>query len=348
MKIEVKTNFFIFFYILSPNLSNENIKKGITYGVLGVFLIGLQPIVANARPSYLDAYIFAAMTTIIESLLFFPLMLLERRKLKSEKQNGTMDVEIVERKLHGWKANKILLFLVGLNFGIMQILFFLGYEWAGSINGALAQKTTVLFSLLFGYLLLGERITKVQVLFSILLFIGLIFAVTEGSFDLLSFNPGVIVLLITTCFWMLAHTLTKPVFRRNEATPTQMVFVRNLISGLILFSTYFIFFPLENLSFFLDPVNNFFFITMGVVYGSGLFCWYNSLENLDVSKASILASPTPIATAFFSFIIFQEILSIFQLIGSFIVIISIIIIFKSKPNPKEGDLESSEEENTTE
>jgi hypothetical protein len=72
------------------------------------------------------------------------------------------------------------------------------------------------------------------------------------------------------------------------------------------------------------------------------------LENLDVSKASILASPTPIATAFFTFIIFQEILSIFQLIGSLIVIISIIIIFKSKPKPKEDDFQSSERENTTE
>jgi drug/metabolite transporter (DMT)-like permease len=323
-------------------LSGENIKKGVIYGVLGVFLIGLQPIVANARPTYLDAYIFAAMTTIIEALLFTPLMLLERRKLKSQKgENENIESKVIERKLNGWKDNKLLLIYVGLNFGIMQILFFVGYRIAGSINGSLAQKTTVMFSLLFGYLLLGERITKVQVLFSIILFIGLIFAVTEGSFDILNFNLGVLILLITSCFWMLAHTLTKPLLRRSEATPTQIVFIRNLVSGIILFSTYFIFFPLENLGYFLNPVNNFFFITMGIVYGSGLYCWYNSLDNLDVSKASILASPTPIATALFSFLIFQEILSIYQLIGAIIVIISIVVIFKTKPKEVNQISESS-------
>lgn len=323
-------------------MSGENIKKGVIYGVLGVFLIGLQPIVANARPTYLDAYIFAAMTTIIEALLFAPLMLLERRKLKSQKEeNENTESKIIERKLNGWKDNKLLLIYVGLNFGIMQILFFVGYRIAGSINGSLAQKTTVMFSLLFGYLLLGERITKVQVLFSFILFIGLIFAVTEGSFDILNFNLGVLILLITSCFWMLAHTLTKPLLRRSEATPTQIVFIRNLVSGIILFSTYFIFFPLENLGYFLNPVNNFFFIAMGIVYGSGLYCWYNSLDNLDVSKASILASPTPIATALFSFLIFQEILSLYQLIGAIIVIISIVVIFKTKPKESNQISESS-------
>ncbi len=323
-------------------MTGENVKKGVIYGVLGVFLIGLQPIVANARPGYLDAYIFAAMTTIVEAILFAPLILLERRKLKSnQEENENNESEIIERKLNGWKDNKLLLIYVGLNFGVMQIFFFVGYRIAGSINGSLAQKTTVMFSLLFGYILLRESITKTQIFFSAILFVGLIFAVTEGSFDLLNFNLGVLILLITSCFWMLAHTLTKPLLRRNEATPTQIVFIRNFISGIFLFSTYFIFYPSENLGYFLDPINNFFFIAMGVVYGSGLFCWYNSLDNLDVSKASILASPTPIATALFSFIIFQEILSIYQLIGAIIVIISIIVIFKTKPKEPHQIPESS-------
>ena len=54
-------------------------KKGILFGGLGVFFVGLQPIIANARPQSLDSYIFAAMTCLIEAAIFFPLILVERR-----------------------------------------------------------------------------------------------------------------------------------------------------------------------------------------------------------------------------------------------------------------------------
>ena len=59
-------------------------RKGLIFGVLAVIFVGLQPIVANARPEVLDAHIFAAMTCLIEALIFFPLMLFEIKSINSK------------------------------------------------------------------------------------------------------------------------------------------------------------------------------------------------------------------------------------------------------------------------
>ena len=307
-------------------------QKGIIYGILATFLIGLQPVVANARPLIIDPFIFAATTCLVEAIIFLPLVIRERKRLKKFIEVGSENKEILRSKLNGWrkKKNKYLLLYVGLTFGYGHILFFLGYQLAGSINGSLAQKSTVIFSIIFGFLILKEKITKIQILFCFLLLFGLILAVTQGSFNLLELNLGVIFLLLLTCFWMLAHTLTKPVFSRNESTPTQMVFIRNAIGGFFLILTYFIFFPLENMSLFYDPVNVFYMWAMGIVYSSGLWAWYKTLSYLDVMKSSILVASTPITTAFYATLLLGENFTIFHALGTIIIIFSILGIMYRK------------------
>ncbi len=309
-------------------MENKNLKKGIIFGILGAFFIGLQPVVANARPMIIDAYIFAAMTMTVEATIFFPLMLIERNKIRYNYKNNSIYIEELNSLLYGYKRNKLLLIFVGIAFGVGMFLFFLGYQLAGAINGSLAQKSALFFSLLFGFLILREKISKKQILFSILLFFGLILAVTQGSFNLLEFNAGVLILLLLACIWVFTHTISKPMLNRKEATAIQMVCMRNAIGGLILITTYLLFFPTENLNIFSDPLNYFWFFTMGIVYGSGLFCWYKTLIYLDISKASILVAPTPIITAIFAIIFLRENFTIYHLIGTVIVMFSIVMIVR--------------------
>ena len=99
--------------------------------------------------------------------------------------------------------------------------------------------------MILGYFILKERITKLQIIFSIVLFLGLAIGITQ-FFSLVEFSLtiliGVGILLAISFLWMIGHTLTKPIFDRKEATPIQMVFIRNFLSGLFLIITYFIFF----------------------------------------------------------------------------------------------------------
>lgn len=305
-------------------------KKGIIYGIFADLFIGLQPIVANARPEYIDPFIYAALTVLFESVVLSPVMILKRRKVRKKYKKELISQEDFYSLLYGFKENKLLLLFIGAVFGGGQILFFIGYRLAGSINGALAQKSTIFFSLLFGYLLLKEKITKLQILFSAFLFFGLILAVTEGSFNLLEINIGVLVLIILTCLWMFAHTLTKPIFQRNEAVPSQMVVIRNAIGAVILFSIFLIFFPFEVLKMLSDPIYIFWGFLMGMTYGVGLFFWYQTLSHLDVSKASILVSPTPVVTAIFATLLLNESFTLFDFLGTLVVIISIMVIMKEK------------------
>lgn len=311
-------------------MTDEDLKKGIIFGIFANCFIGLQPIVANARPDYIDPFIYAALTVLFESIVLLPFMILKRRKIKAKYKDGLISQEDFHSLLYGFKENKLLLLFIGAVFGGGQILFFIGYRLAGSINGALAQKSTIFFSLLFGFLLLKEKITKLQIIFSTFLFFGLILAVTEGSFNLLEINSGVLILILLTCLWMLAHTLTKPIFQRKEAVASQMVVIRNAIGAIILFGIFFIFFPFQVFEMISDPIYILWGLLMGATYGIGLFFWYQTLAHLDVSKASILVSPTPIVTAIFATVFLHEIFTIFDLIGTIIVIISIIMIIKEK------------------
>jgi len=311
-------------------LSN-NRKKGLIFGAVGTILVGFQPIIANSAKS-IDSHVFAAMTCLIEATIFLPLMILEMR-MNKRKERRNPDVMSNNSILTSLKKNFWLIAFIGIIFSINQLLFFVGYRLAGAINGSLTQKTSVFFGLLFGFLLLKEKISKIQIVFSIVLFLGLLIAITQGSLNFLTFNTdvliGVLILLLITALWMFGHTMTKQLFSRNDFTPTQMVFIRNMLSGVILIITYFTFSPVD-LSVFFNPYNQFFFIIMGTVYGLGLFCWYKTLSYLDVSNATIVLSPTPIVTAIFATFILGEFFTPFHLIGAALVIFSIIIIIKQK------------------
>ena len=310
---------------------SNNLRKGIIFGVIGTILVGFQPIVAVSTKS-IDSHAFAAMTCLIEAIIFLPLMILEIN-VNKRKKSGNPELEEKISFLASCRKNFWLLIFIGIIFSVNQLLFFVGYRLAGPINGSLTQKTSVFFGLIFGFLLLKEKISKLKMVFSFVLFFGLVVAITPGSLNFSSFNTegfiGVLIILLITAIWMFGHTMTKPLFSRKDLTPTQMVFIRNTLSGIILIFTFFSF-SSANLGIFYNPLNWFFFILMGIVYGLGLFCWYKTLSYLDISNATIVLSPTPIVTAIFATFLLGELFTIFHLIGSVIVILSIVIIVKLK------------------
>ena len=312
-------------------MPDKDYLKGIGFALIALFLISFQPIVAIARPKVLDVYLFAAMTCIFIALFMLPLVLLERRKLSLQIRGSISKSEENTLLLNGWKSHKKMLLYLGINFAIAQILFFAAYELAGgAVNGSLAQQTSIIFALVFGFFINHERVKKTQIIFSFVLLFGLTFAITQGSFNLLEFNVGVGLMIITTAIWMIAHSLTRPILDRDEITATQLVFIRNIISGAILFSTYFIFFPLSNIYLLFDPINMFFFIAIGFFYAFDVLYWYRAIQKIDVSKATIIVSPMPILVAFLAYLILGEIFTIYHLIGTLIVICSIIMIVRKK------------------
>ena len=309
-----------------------NTKKGLLFGIITVFLVGLQPVIANSRPEIIDAFIFAAITALIEAVIFLPLYYFERRKLR-------LNQEIDKNKslLNGWKKkdNIKLLLLIGITFAIIPILLYIGYKITGPTNSTIILKTEIIFGLLFGFLMLNEKVTKIQILFCLILFIGLFFTITQGFSTIDELNIGVLILIISVASFTFIHALTKVKFDKNELFPTQIVFIRNLISGLLLLVLYLIFFPLDNLQIVFNPNYFLYFLFMGLDYGFSLYFWYKTLTFIQIGTATIVNSLTPFSTALFAFIILGDPFTPFHLIGVIIIIISIIVIVREKENKKD-------------
>jgi drug/metabolite transporter (DMT)-like permease len=162
-----------------------------------------------------------------------------------------------------------------------------------------------------------------------------VIAITDGSLNINEFNLGVLILLFSGLLFTLVHTLTKISFERNELFPSQVVFLRNIISGVLLTILYFLIFPLENFAIIIDPYNFMFFLLMAIDYGASLYLWYKALTYIQIGKASIIISLTPIVSAFFSFIILGTMFTFFHLIGTIIVIFSIFMIVRGKKGEKD-------------
>jgi drug/metabolite transporter (DMT)-like permease len=69
---------------------------------------------------------------------------------------------------------------------------------------------------------------------------------------------------------------------------------------------------------------------MAIDYGFSLFLWYKTLSYIQIGKASFINSLTPVSTAVFSFLILGNILTIYHLVGTLIIIVSIYFIVREK------------------
>ncbi len=305
---------------------NRKIKLGVIYASISIFVGGILPVVANLRPAMLDSQIFSGMSSLFQVLFFVPILLIERwLDKKGSKDDGNSPKFHADGKFYFGKSKWKAFIVVGLTTSLIYFLYFEGLMLAGSINGTLALKTTSIFGLLFGYLLLKERITKIQVLFAFVLFFGLVLAVTQGAFYILELNFGVILVLICAAFWMVVHTCSKPYLSNEIVTPSELLIARNLIAAAILIGSYALIFG-EQLGMILNPINAFFYIIMGLIYGTNLYCWYKMLKYFDVYLTTIIITPQIIITSLFGVILLGEPFTIYHLIGIIMIIGSIIVI----------------------
>ena len=316
---------------------SKNAKLGILYAIISNIFGGLQPVIANMRPDIFDSYLFAGMTAFIQFIMFLPIFIIETKLLSRNKNKKDEKINNNKKhlKLYFGKSKYTLFIIVGITFSLVMFLYYSGLEIAGSINGVLALKTTAFFGLIFGYLLLKEKINIVQIIFSCLLFFGLIVAVTQGNFSLLQLNFGVILIIICAAIWMVGHTITRPYLQKEIISSSEIIIWRNLMTAIVLLLSYLIIFsPLKMFNLLIDPNNAFYYILGGVIYGINVFCWYQIIKYLDVSIATIIITPQVIFTAIFASILLGEAFTIYHLIGLILILISIIVINLKRSKPK--------------
>jgi len=317
-------------------MENYDLRKGLINGIITVLLIGLQPVISISRPSIIEPFPFSTITVIFMAIIFFPIFLIERFRLKSLSKRDSNDR--VTSLLSGWKQiRNIRLFVgIGIIFSIVPVLLIVGYDLAGAVDSSLALKSEVIIALLSGYLFLNEkRISKIQIFFCIFLILGLLIAITRGFGELFEINLGILIIVLAVIIFTIAHTFTKSGFDRNEISPIQVVFIRNVLSGIIMLLTYFIFFPIEGLIIVFSPEYLIYPFLMALDWGFSLLFWYRTLSYISIGKAGVIMSLTPISSAFFSWIILGTEITYFHLIGISIMIVSIYMIVRETTDKEE-------------
>lgn len=302
--------------------------KGILFGLCGMVIESLLPIISNTRPVELDPVFFSLWTMIIETIFIYPIFLRERMLVRSQQLNTTNIIQPI-RKFSRYQLFGISI-LIGLIFSMSLVFQYWGFTIAGTIVGSIMLKSSLIFSMLLGFLYLHETITQRQLIYTCLLLFGLIICMTNGFQIGLNFNLGAVVLFFVPLFWMIGHSFTKLLLNNHIAPPMQILLNRISWGSIILCLFYCIFYPIANFALLLDAKNFLWLAMAGLDYALAHICWYSVLKYVPLSKSTVIYSFTPILSSLLALVLLNEIWNPIIIVGMFIVIGAIFLIMQEK------------------
>ncbi|MHA2429573.1 MAG: EamA family transporter, partial [Promethearchaeota archaeon] len=207
---------------------SPNRNKGILLSFVSLFLLGMLPIISNSRPSDLNALDFAFYLSLWELICAVPLFIFEL----SKKNSGVFQKSIE------WKIRKktyLIMGITGFIFSISTFLYVFAFETAGTVSAAIAIQTYPLFSILWEFILFKKKKRLGEIIFTLIMIIGIYYLGTEGTWLISGFSPWFAVALIVPFLWGIAHVTIKNTLDTSPITPNQVTFFRVLISSIILF-----------------------------------------------------------------------------------------------------------------
>lgn len=290
-------------------------KKGTLIVALNAVIVGLQPVIARGRPAAMDAFFYASATVLFEGLFLVPSTFLagsaRRRALKTVLRDY-------------WPR----VLLIGVVFASAQILVYVGIEQAGSVTLSVITKMEVVYSLVVGYYVLKERVTRRQAAFAGVALVGVVLAITQGH--LATFAWTHLVFLVIPVLWLLGHAVAKPLLARGDVTPVQLTCLRTLTSAAFLIPLYAVVAGGYPWAAYLDPGNLLFILLIALSYLAGHLFWYTGLRLINLTLAYQLIVPSPIFTALFAYLLLAEPLTIYHAIGVALVVGSLLVIVRDR------------------
>ena len=291
--------------------TSHNSKLGIVYIVLCILLWSLIPTVAKFAQNSLDHHQYLFYSSIISFLSIFVVSLFQGNL----KELFTYSKKII-----------IVLFALGFLDFLYYLLLYFGYKNANGLEVLVIQYMWPIFIVFLSLTILKEDFTKIKLISVILGFVGVLLVITKGDFSTLNFSQIdiLLIVMIGSLSFALFSVLSKVV--KIDATNAVMIYFFSAIIYSIISIQYFSEFTLPTSKDWISILINGIFLN-GISY---LF-WVKALKIFDASKVAPFIFITPILSAFFLILFFDEpILSIY-FIGLFLVIISgLINSFKSK------------------
>lgn len=205
--------------------------------------------------------------------------------------------------------------------GLGTLLTFYGLKYSTSINFGFIIKSTVVFSVILAWIFLKERMNTKKLLLILILLIGAYFISTKGQ--IITPKIGDLIILAAALCLSGANVMAKPLFVSH---PVEIVTLsRTIFGGLIIL----LFVPFIAPDFYLIadiPL----FVMMSFFVFSTLFFLNKTIETTDVSYMTMMSMMFSVFVVILSYLILGETLSIAQVIGGLLIILSAIFIQKSR------------------
>ncbi|MGP7818687.1 DMT family transporter [Niallia sp. 01092] len=217
----------------------------------------------------------------------------------------------------------LLLGIIGI-FGF-NTLFFVGLKYTSPVNGALIMGLNPLLTSLFARVILKESITKRQMAGIILAFIGVLFVLTQGSFDTirnLSFSIGDIIIMGGNICWALYGVLGRRFIKGATSlasTTYSMIFGAVCLMIFSLFTPNPV--PLTDIPFQAWGSIIFMAIFTSVL---GYLWWNKGIKTIGANKTSLFFNLVPVVAMIISFAAGSPV-AFSQIIGAVFVIFGVLI-----------------------
>lgn len=230
------------------------------------------------------------------------------------------------------KLNKKELFIMGL-IGIIGgsipfYLFFTGLSMIPAVNGAIIQKTLVLWVALLAIPFLKERLPKKTFFIVLLLFGANIFV---GGFKGFSFSKGEFYVLAATLFWAVETILAKKVLPKVD--PSILTEARMGIGAIILLALSMALKPQALASVITLSFDKWVWVVItSVLLVAYVNFWYRGLKFAPATSVTAILVGSTLVTNLLSATFITHTLNTFILIQSSLITAGIFVLYKFETN----------------
>lgn len=275
---------------------------GIIYIALCIILWSLIPTVAKFAQNGLDHHQYLFYSSIVSFLSLFIVSLF---------QKNLKEIFTYSKKIF------LVLFALGFLDFIYYLLLYFGYKHANGLEVLVIQYMWPIFIVFLSLIILKEDFTIKKLISIILGFLGVSLVITKGDFSSLDFShiDVLLIVMLGAIAFALFSVLSKVV--KVDATNAVMIyFFSAILYSIITVSSY--------SSFIIPSGKDWISILINGAFINGIsyLFWIKGLQIFHASKVAPYLFITPILSAFFLILFFdEEILSIY-FVGLFFVVLS--------------------------
>ncbi len=294
-------------------------RRGVFFIILNTMLWGIFPVLINRGSHTIPPLTFAAFTALIGAVGAFLYSLYKKTTQEIYRRNTYFPLLMI-------------ILFISL---IPSILLFVGTSKTTALNTSLLGLSEIIFTLIFTHFY-GETTTATKLIGAFGILIGAGFILFHGSWHL---NSGDVLIIVSTAFYPIGNLYSKRLVK--IISPETILMVRWGVSGLILLGLAAIF---ENFS----QWPNIIVANWKLLIVNGLFLyflsklfWYQSLKQLDITKAISLNMTYPIFSILLLLALGEKI-SLLQGVGIIIMALGVIFSLRRKStNPYTYELHST-------